>query len=537
MHLLKILAFGFVAFSSGVFADSYDLPLFIINTSGVSIPDEPKIEGTLRVLDFGTNSLDDSLQVEAMRIGIETRGQTSAAFKKKSYGFELRDANGEEMSASLLGLPEGDDWVLHGPYVDKTLIRNAFAYYLYTVADRYSPRTRFAEMFLNGEYQGVYLLVEKIKRGKNRINIKKLGEADTTGDALTGGYIFRVDKLNAGNSDLSKEGFKSSDGLQMIYHYPKINNMTESQKSYLQNTFNNFEKTVDAASGSESSPAYLSVLDVDAAVDYILHQEITKNSDAYICSFYMSKNRDSEGGKIVLGPPWDFNLAFGAVSYNSNMDSTGWQIEQNFSGTYIIAPWLKKLFKDSYFQAKFKSRWAELRSSVWHSKNVDKFIDSVSLLLTQASQRNFSKWNVLGTAIGMDGEPGCSTTGWFSLCFNGYSEATWDLEVTHMRNYYKARVRWMDSQLGFTEPAEPLATERISSRYFNSDVSGFRYVDGGLVVGSLSAGNVAVYDIRGKRIQSMRINPGETFVPLPNCFRYAPVLVTLNGKRIISFRE
>ncbi|HEX5113343.1 MAG TPA: CotH kinase family protein, partial [Saprospiraceae bacterium] len=163
---------------------SSHLPLFIVTTDDSrTIPDEPKVPGTLKLIDNGPgniNSATDSAAYEGP-IGIETRGASSQSFPKKSFGMETRDANGYDLDVSLLGLPADEDWILYAPYTDKSFLRDAFTYYLGNVTGHYAPRTVFGELFLNGEYQGIYCLEEKIKRSKNRVDIAKLNPADIEG--------------------------------------------------------------------------------------------------------------------------------------------------------------------------------------------------------------------------------------------------------------------------------------------------------------------------------------------------------------------
>ncbi len=100
----------------------------------------------------------------------------------------------DDTSFSLMGLPAESDWILHGPYSDKALIRNYLAYTLARDMGHYASRTRFCELFLNDQYRGVYVLIERIKRDSARVDIAKLLPTDVTGDQLTGGYIVKIDR-------------------------------------------------------------------------------------------------------------------------------------------------------------------------------------------------------------------------------------------------------------------------------------------------------------------------------------------------------
>ncbi len=173
---------------------SSKLPLVVINTWGVEIPNDPKLTAWMKVIDNGpgaeNNLLDNGTDYDGY-IGIETRGQSSQMFPKKSFGIELRDAMGVGVDSALIGMPAEEDWILYAPYSDKSLLRNAVSYELGRSFSSWQPRYRFCEVYINGSYNGIYMLVEKIKRDDNRVNIAKLNPTEISGDDLTGGYIYK----------------------------------------------------------------------------------------------------------------------------------------------------------------------------------------------------------------------------------------------------------------------------------------------------------------------------------------------------------
>ena len=501
----KIFFFCIVlAMALPIFAQSYDLPLIIVNTQNRQALQKgaDKIPATMSILDKGTNSVADSSKGEKYNIGIKIRGQTSADFPKKGYGIELKarsctnvaDTACHDTSLKVLGMPKNADWVFHGPYVDKTLIRNALAYWLYQRTGRYSSRFKFFELYLNGQYKGVYLLLEKIKRAKARVHIAKLKDEDISGDDVTGGYVLSIDKVdNNSTQGLDKEGFKSKDGSPVVMRSPKKENTNKQQQQYIQNFFNKIESTCD--NGDVMSNGCSDILDIEAAVDYVIHEDVTNNTDAYICSFYMFKNKDSKGGKLQLGAPWDFNLAFGAYQRVGGEKADGWRIPQSANdggfafgmNEWFVAKWIQNLWRNNTFQQKYKERWAELRSGVWHTKNIDKFIDSLKTVLKNAANRNFERWPNLGQSSGTcDADPmepgnnnggnnGGMWGGWgggmggfcMGMKMNYYNEPTWDAEIEHLRKYVKQRFAWIDQQMSFSEPASPGVTEALIIDYWN----------------------------------------------------------------------
>ena len=502
-------------------AQTYDLPILFVDTKGECLDNtkNEKMPATMRVLEDKTNNVADSAKGALYDIGIKVRGQSSAMFPKPGYSIEIHDEKGEEKEISLFGLPPSDDWVLHGPYVDKSMLRNALAHWLFRQAGWYSPRTKHFDLYINGVYRGVYVLIEKIKRGKYRVDVSKLKETDVAGDSLTGGYIWAFDKTGtnsggAGNGSIKDEGFNTSDGLNVILHYPKKKNIQRQQEEYLKKYLNDLEALFK---NGKNGDGYEKYVNLTSALDYVLHEEVTNNADSYWCSFFLHKPKDKikDGvkteGKVTLGPAWDFNLAMsnGTSPENGGGNNggnnggmwggggmfggggngfgssgvTGWQIENSQKsggmGSSLIAPkWLTGMWKRSDYQSELKKRWAELRSGVWHTKTMDAYLDSMKTYLTKAADRNFKRWPNLGQSSGTgDEDPQpmkyCNKSGgnngggmWgfgggMKFPMGGYNATTWDGEVEHLRKKMKERMAWMDQQLGFKEPAQAIVTEPI----------------------------------------------------------------------------
>ncbi|MCR5378443.1 MAG: CotH kinase family protein, partial [Fibrobacter sp.] len=274
-------------------AQTVDLPIVFIDTKGECLDNtvNDKMPATMSVLDAATNNVADSAKGTHYDIGIKVRGQSSAKFPKPGYSVEIRDDKGEGLDVSMLGLPPADDWVFHGPYVDKSLMRNALAHWLFRQAGHYSPRTKHFDLYINGVYRGVYVLIEKIKRGKYRVDVSKLKETDISGDDVTGGYIWAFDKTGTntggmGTEDINKEGFKTADGLNVIMHYPKKENLQQQQQAYLKKYLEDRENLFK---NGQNGSGYENYVDMTSALDYVLHEEVTNNSDSYWCSFFLHK--------------------------------------------------------------------------------------------------------------------------------------------------------------------------------------------------------------------------------------------------------
>lgn len=416
---------------------SSHLPLISINTNNQNIPDDPKIIASMQVFDHegnGLNTLFDEPLAYNGQIAIERRGNSSQSFPKKSYGFETQLANGDNNNVSLLGLPEENDWVLYGPYSDKTFIRNALIYEVARQMGWWAPRTRFCEVFINDEYLGLYLLTEKIKWDKNRVDIDKMDSNDNQGDSVTGGYIVKVDWPDDGTNYDWTSPVSSYNGyslnLQYQYDYPKRDNITLYQKSYIQNFFNFFETALAGSNYTNINSGYRSFIDVNSFVDNFILQEIGNNIDAYRLSNYYTKTRKSQGGKLFSMPIWDFNLAFGNADYGMGWQTDVWAIDNPYV-TEVIPFHLKRLREDPEFRELLKCRWNTLRTSTLSDQNLYSIIDSLVSLIGPAVERNYERWPVLGTYV------------WP----NYYIGSTYAEEITFLKNWIHDHLLWIDSNL------------------------------------------------------------------------------------------
>lgn len=196
--LLLTLLISHVSWSQIDLLRSSDLPIISIDTRGQTIIDEPKITARIQIRDrVGKRNTPQDTPVFETEMGIELRGSTSQfLFPQKPYSIQFYDSAGQDFNVSVMGMPEEHDWILYAPYNDKTCLRNVLSYELANRMGMYAPRTKYCELLLNGEYLGIYVWMEKIKRDRNRVDIARLNPQDTSGSELTGAYIFKIDKVN-----------------------------------------------------------------------------------------------------------------------------------------------------------------------------------------------------------------------------------------------------------------------------------------------------------------------------------------------------
>ena len=407
-----------------------NLPIISINTFGENIPDEPRINAQMGIINnnSGTNNIEDDFNDYNGRITIEKRGNSSQEQEKPPYRFETIDDNGENNNVKLLGLPEENDWILYAPWSDKSLMRNVLIYSLSNDMGRYAPRSEFVELYLNNEYRGVYVLMEKIKRDKNRVAISSLDPNSNFGDNLTGGYILKFDWAETGDNN---GGFFSLiDGMRYNYHYPKPDEISSEQESYIQSYINSYENIMNS-NKYNSEQGYSKFIDIGSFVDFIILQEISRNVDAYGLSTYIYKDKESINNMLTAGPIWDFNHGFGNCDYYKAWETDGWNISYTYEDMDQRAFWWLKLWNDDNFKERVKDRYKVLRRSILSTTNINTKIDQYVSELGNSVNKNFTKWPILGEYIWPNKE-----------VFDTYQE-----EIIYLKSWINNRLTWMDSEL------------------------------------------------------------------------------------------
>jgi subtilisin-like proprotein convertase family protein len=420
--------------------ESSNLPIVLIDTYGQEILDDPKIQVGMKIIDNGPgerNFITDT-PVYNGYAGIEIRGSSSQMFPKKSYGFETWDIDGEEIDVSLLGMPAESDWILNANYTDKTLARNAMAYQLSQNMGHYSTRYKYVEVVINEMYKGIYVFSEKIKRDPNRVNIAKLKPDQNSGDELTGGYIFKVDKFTGSGGDGWISAFpppQSPNGQTIFfqYEYPKADDITIQQKQYISDYVNTFEAILSGPDFNDSDEGFRAYADEYSFIDYFLVNEISKNVDGYRLSTFLHKQRESLGGKIRIGPVWDYDIAWHNANYCGGDELTGWAYQFPCPDDYWQVPfWWQRMLQDTLFANNLRCRWEELRVNTLSDAWFETYIDSVATLLDESQQRNFTVWPILGVYVWPNPWP---------------YPPTYAAEIESLKNWIFQRLDWIDANL------------------------------------------------------------------------------------------
>ena len=432
-----------------------NLPILRINTKTRVIQDEPKIPVVMDLFDAGSGQLN---QVSASPTistvaGVEFRGSTSQAdfyflpgYVKKPYGIELwTDSTGvKAKKMSLLQMPEESDWVLNASYNDRSFMRDFISQNLAARLGLLHSNTKFVELIINDEYRGVYVLMEKIKQGKNRVPISDLYPTENAGDNVTGGYLLKIDKTSGSPSTTWKSnytsGISATQKCEFQIEYPLYGIITQQQFIYIRDYINTWEQKLMTEDMNDPKASFRDYMDLPSFVNYFILNEATRNVDGYRLSTYLYKDKESLGGKIKMGPAWDFNIAFGNADYLNGWMTNGfvYKAMENDGGkndAWQVPFWWNKLVQDASFRKALATRWKEVRKTFLNTTSIFATIDSAQVVLKDPLTRNFQKYPLLGKKI------------WP----NYYVGFTVSDEVNWLKNWIQGRLTWLDAQLAIYE--------------------------------------------------------------------------------------
>jgi len=374
------------------------------------------------------------------RAGIRVRGESSKGFYKKPFRLEAWDDQDRDKAVSPLGLPADADWILNARgNFDQSMLNNVFLYELSNQTGRYAVRTRFVEVFVNkndgivarNDYVGVYALMERIERGKDRVNVEKLSKNFVTEPQIGGGYVLKIDSLETG-----EKGFqltRGPDGVQVerrqkkraflfVDPGPEELELPEraAQKDFI---LNYIFDGIDLLDNRDPVTGYASKIDVGSFIDHHLLNTTALGGDTLKISEFLFKPRN---GRLQLGPIWDFDRSLGSFTGTSRRDINniaGWR------GKTQVSPWFNKLFQDPDFRQKYTDRFQQLREGTWSPDNINTTIASLADQLTdEAATRNYTNPEIPELRAGL------SPDGWRG-------------EVEELRAWVQARLNWMESQL------------------------------------------------------------------------------------------
>ena len=388
------------------------LPIVKIKTNQVVGPAMDKdsyVEGSLEIIGEGNF---EGLEETTMKIKgrgnstwwICTDASAGAVVGKCPYQVKFGDKK------SILGMPEDKKWVLLAEKSDKSMIRNKIARYMGELSDlEYTPNAEYIELFINEDYQGTYLIGQKVEESKNRVNI---------GDE---GYLIEIDTDANNRIDPDDIIFKPT--IWSSIHTDGVFNIKDPNIDYgsdefyfIENYINDFESVLYSNNFNDPDSGYESYIDVDSLIDWFLINEIAKSVDArWYSSIYFSY---IPGEKIKMGPIWDFDLSYGNLNYSDAQYTSDFYIKQN--------NWIDRLFLDEVFVEKVKIRYSYYYSKLGDIKNK---IDEFAKYIDKSQKANFERWDILGVYV------------WPNPVY----DLTYEQEVNRLENWIEERMNWLNS--------------------------------------------------------------------------------------------
>jgi hypothetical protein len=424
------------------------LPLVCIETNGVKIPGGAILNKEGDVIKYelaadGSTTIPASVTIFEkegvyhqpdgkpdleLSARIRIRGNTSRLFDKKSYKLNFFDNQEQELPVNVMGMGAHDEWALYGPFLDKTLLRNYLFLNLYGEIEPYTPDVRFCEVILNGDYQGLYVLMETVSKGAHRVD---LASSSTRKDKTA--YIVRVDKARNEQSELGNFTFYTNNPepkATLSVVYPGTSALTEPFRSYIEADFSAFEKALYSYDFKDPEKGYRAYIDVASFVDYYIMSEFLLVNDVLYRSTYFYKDL---GGKLHIGPGWDYNnTANNFLRPVRGADGEGF--------VYAERTWYKMLLKDEYFVDCVIKRYRELRDGgILDAQNLTEETEHIVTWLGDAIDRNFEVWGYSFDASQLDNFNRLTP---YERNPTSYEEALSDL-----REFLRIRGIWMDENI------------------------------------------------------------------------------------------
>lgn len=407
------------------------LPLISIDTHGKEIAgnkreDTSKTACTIQIWDQdGVYHKFDEIPAVMTNAEINIRGNSSRLFDKKGYKIHLYDENWIKKDISFDGMAENDEWILNGPFLDKTLLRNYLCYNLAGQVMDYAPNVRYCEVFINGEYEGVYLFIEPIERAKTKVNITGINPfLNTTG------YILQLDTVyHTRTGDLNNYthySYELPTSRSFVITYPGKTKLTPELTDYIEKDISKIEKALYSYDYDDPFYGYRAKMDVNNFIDYFIINEFSMNSDSFRKSTYLYK---SSGGKLKTCV-WDFNNAF-----DNYID-----IDESGDGFSLPKhPYYVMLLRDKKFVDLLINRYRELRKTILSEAYINQFIDDTVEYLGPAIDRNYERWGYSYDVSKVDGNN--------KLFPDERNPKNYEEAVVMLKNTIHARIEWMDNHI------------------------------------------------------------------------------------------
>ena len=384
-------------------------------------------------------------------IAIRYRGNSSFDLSnKKPFSIKTMKTNnpeGQNLKTEIMGMPKDHDWVMMAPYADRSMIRDVLMFQLARPFLDYTPKAKYCELILDGTYYGVYIMAERPRKGKNRLNLDDPGDS---GDELTGGYHLQIDRqkpyaYNSKYPALDQYGnpYSSYYRIYFQHEHPEYLEMMPEhpeQLAYIHNQINLMEDALKSDDHAEQDRNYRKYIDIISFIDYELSEEFSGNIDGYRQSTHLYKRRDSVDPRFKL-TIWDFNIAFGNVDFDEGWRNDIW----HYQNTYVRANqalykrpfWWATLMNDPEYVKLLKERWALYRQTTYSNQHINETIDSLTFLLNveNARIRNYEAFPIWGKYV------------WPVPNYDTVN--TWEKEIQFLKTWIQERIDWMDKELEY----------------------------------------------------------------------------------------
>ncbi|MBL9139479.1 MAG: lamin tail domain-containing protein [Verrucomicrobiales bacterium] len=388
----------YVQLNPSVAGVTSSLPLVVIQSYGLgAVPANGEYAAALSIYEprGGSSALTNAPDLRT-RVRLNRRGSSTLGQAKANYSVEFRDEREADRDLSPLGMPDDSDWILYAPNnFEPVLFHNPFIFGLSREIGQYAPRTRLVEIYVNTgagavtttHYAGIYVLMEKIKRGADRVDIDNLEPEHTREPEVTGGYMLKVDRLDPGDGGLyaAGQGMGWVDPKEEEVNVPQ----REPQRAYIQNYLESFGQALYANNWRDPVLGWRRYVDEPSWVDHHLLNVMAFNVDALRLSAYFYKPR---GGRLEFGPIWDFDRALASTD-GRDSNPRVWRSQVSDRGTdFFNYTWWGRLFEDPDFWQRWVDRYQELRRGAFHTNSLNALVDAYGNYLRAAQPREVARW-------------------------------------------------------------------------------------------------------------------------------------------------
>ena len=352
-------------------------------------------------------------QVNYIPMKIRLRGNSTSGMPKKPYKIKF-----DEPFALLSDYAE-KDWVLLANYVDQTLVRD---YLAFSMAEKlnmaFAPSFTLVDVYVNGEYQGNYLLTDQVEVTNNRVDIEENVPSIDTGYLVEYDWgVYKPENIDNGDN------FFLVDNIPFVIKSPQYDDdhYSEDHKTFIKNYF---EEVIDTLKNKED---YSNLIDESTFIDWFIVNEIFKNVDSGYSSIYFYKDK---GGLLKMGPVWDLDISSGVPGYlpEDQRSPEGWYTARGDKNIFFYY-----LMQYPEFKSNLKDRWNEVYEDAIYSVIEETLFAADSM--TQSRYNNFELWDIIGNDYSWYTSP------------EVYALKTYDEQVWFLHDFLKTRIEWMNIEI------------------------------------------------------------------------------------------